>query len=72
MFDIETNIPIPAKRREWSVKYPWHVLDVGQSFFVPDGNFKSMLSLASRAKGRTGKKYLVREVDGGVRVWRTV
>lgn len=74
MYAIDTNIPVPTKtkraRTHWAIKYPWHKLDRGDSFFVPDGNLKSLRSSASMQKGRTGRKYLVRAVDGGVRIWR--
>ena len=70
MYQIETGIPIPARKREWSVKYPWHQLEIDQSFFIKGGKLKSIQSSASQQKARTGKKYTVRQIDGGVRVWR--
>jgi len=70
MYAVETGVPIP-RRKQWSQKYPWHDLGVGHSFFVADGNLKSLRASASMQKTRTGHRYLVREVEGGVRVWRS-
>jgi len=71
-FKIEKNHVVPASvdglgRRE---KYPWSKLDVGQSFFVKDVALRSMSSTASHAGRRNGKKFIARESEGGVRVWR--
>lgn len=69
MFQIDTDIPIP-RRPSINERYPWYNLEVGHSFFVPDGNLKSLRSSASQMKPKTKHNYLVRAVDGGVRVWR--
>ncbi len=70
MLQIDKDVPLPTGRREWSVKYPWHGMNIGDSFFIPDGNLKSLRASAAMQKARTQRKYLVRAVDGGVRVWR--
>lgn len=71
MIQIETNVPLPrAKRSPWSKKYPWHGMKVGDSFFVPAGNLKSLRASASIQKANTLRTYMVRAVEGGVRVWR--
>lgn len=71
MIQIDTNVPLPrAKRAPWSKKYPWHGMKVGDSFFVPAGNLKSLRASASIQKAK-GEAYIARTVEGGVRVWRT-
>lgn len=71
-YEIEKDIPIPAMSapRGRKEKYPWSTMDVGHSFFVPDGNVKMLNSSASKAKLRTGRTFVARQVEGGVRVWR--
>lgn len=72
-FKIEDEHAIPAVRQHNGrrEKYPWSQLEVGQSFFVdPPVALRSMSSTASHAGRRNGKKFIARESDGGVRVWR--
>ena len=71
MIVIDKDIPIP-RRRSQNEQYPWHDLQVGDSFFVAGAKLKSLRSSSSQMKRKTNHNYLVREVDGGVRVWRTV
>lgn len=71
-YEIENNHPLPAAaphggRRE---KYPWMQMEIGSSFFVPDEDAHRVKSSASKAKKRTGRTFVVRKVEGGVRVWR--
>ena len=71
-FKIEKGIPLPKQR----IKYPLNELGVGDSFFVASCNFKSteyssITSAANYHASKTGKKFTIRSVDGGVRVWRT-
>jgi hypothetical protein len=68
--EIETGIPLPLGRKYGPVsKYPWAQLEVGESFFVadPPSHFATMVSHASRIHSR---KFIQRQVDGGIRVWR--
>jgi len=71
-FEIENEHAIPAARQHNGrrEKYPWSKLDVGQSFFVEGVPLRSMSSTASHAGRRNKKKFIAREPDGGVRVWR--
>jgi hypothetical protein len=45
-------------------------MQVGDSFFVPEGNLPNLRSNASRANGVYQKTFTARAVEGGVRVWR--
>jgi hypothetical protein len=71
-FKIEDGYAIPASRQGNTrrAKYPWADLDIGQSFFVEGALLRSMSSTASHAGRRSGKKFIARAAEGGVRVWR--
>lgn len=75
---VESGVPIPAMRKRGSLaKHPWDDMKVGDSFFVPAVPDWTMTKLQSRlgshagsiAKSR-GTQYTVRQVEGGVRIWR--
>jgi hypothetical protein len=66
-FQIETGIPVPAAR----LKYPWDELDIEESFFVRDGNAGTISTSARNYAKKNGVRFVVRKVEGGVRVWRT-
>ena len=70
MIAIETGIPVP-RRQSPNERYPWHELEVGSSFFVPNGKLRALAAGASRMKRKMKRDYLARAVEGGVRVWRT-
>ena len=65
---VEKNIPIPPEKKR--NVYPYKVLEIGESFFVPAGK----LQIVCNANYRTGKlldrKFIARKDGEGVRVWR--
>ncbi len=71
-YEIEHDIKIPYK-----AKYPLADMSVGDSFCLPlNGRTATALQrLAStrvRYQGKKlGRKFTIRQVDGGVRIWRT-
>lgn len=71
-FAIETGVPIPKKGSSRLV-YPFGKMNVGDSFFIPNGCANSLNSCARNALGRGN--YVIRKctVSGvtGMRVWRT-
>jgi hypothetical protein len=71
MIEIEKGIPIPPQR-PWGHEtiYPWRTMEIGDSFFISGKPMKQAGSLAAKAAARTGQKFTLRTVDGGVRVWR--
>lgn len=71
-YEIEDSHPLPAvaPHKGKSEKYPWRQMEVGSSFFVADVPVSRIKSSASKAKKRTGRTFVVRQVEGGVRVWR--
>lgn len=74
-FKIEQNISVPEVRSK--TIYPFHLMEVNDSFFMPGDKAKSKLANAAFrfAKGKM-KKFMVRAiVDGnnkltGARCWR--
>ena len=85
--NIETGIPIPPVQSEGhggtKGKYPWHDLEVGQSFLVACANVErtrrfncltkckvsAQRTIAKQGKGN--RLFALRGVQGGIRVWRT-
>jgi hypothetical protein len=67
MYEIEGGIEIPVRL---AARYPFAGMEVGESFFVPDGDVKKLSNHACRYGKKSGRRYCVRKVEGGVRVWR--
>lgn len=68
---IETTVPIPKDNKGPKRKYPFAGMQVGDSFFVKDGIANRLSGICSYWQEKTGTKYMVRTVEGGIRVWRT-
>jgi hypothetical protein len=68
MVKLEKNIEIPEKQK--IAKYPYDVLELGDSFYVQDGELGRLCNANYREWRKSGKKFTARKVDGGVRVWR--
>ncbi len=66
---IDKNIDIPEYK---NTTYPFGELEIGDSFLVDTVTKTSQFSsFVSYARLKTGKKFVTRAVEGGVRVWRT-
>lgn len=61
---IEKDIPIPKNRRKQ--KYPWHDMEVGDSFLIQ----RNTLSMGAVNDRYSPKKFIARKVENGVRIWR--
>jgi hypothetical protein len=81
MFEVIAGVPIPGRKCEakyGSLRYPFKAMKVGDSFLVPveeEGKHKlqRLLSSAARNFGKPkGLKYVTRQLDEGVRVWRVL
>lgn len=78
MITIEKHIPVPTKTLDTRTKYPFAMMDVGDSFFVerPEGtDLKQLINRmrlnSGNAARRLNYKFVI-AVDGdGVRVWRS-
>lgn len=82
MIKIDKGVPMPTAATAGRVKqYPFAEMDVGDSFFVATqgGDIrKTQVRIAGNAsaarranKACAGRKFATRQVEGGVRVWRT-
>jgi hypothetical protein len=71
MYAIEKGIPVTRAFRV-PYRYPFNDMEISDSFFVPDGadRIRSTRARCSQVKQQTGKEFIARVVDGGVRVWR--
>jgi len=69
-FKVEKDIPIP-EIKERASKYPFAQMEVGDSFLVKDKrikqNVESMMYYHSK---KWNKRFTLRTVSEGVRVWR--
>lgn len=76
MYRVETGVPLPSPG-QGRKKYPWTKLELMQSFVVECGEWEieslmnSLTSCRANAQ-RGGKKFALRRVEGGVRVWRVL
>ena len=75
MFKIEKGIEIPEKKSGRKRKYPFVEMQVGESFFVPIVEGKSLQELQAMvgacANAAIGKGKVTVRIDGdGVRCWR--
>lgn len=74
-YPIEKGIEPPlGGSRTKQFKYPFHLMEVGDSFLIPCADeateeraYRRMAALYGRHKP---KRFKCRKVDGGVRVWR--
>jgi hypothetical protein len=84
MYPIEKDIPIP----DWppghkpvspiysSKLYPFHLMEIGDSFLVPPKSGETMRTVCRRVmprvvrESREEKKFISRRCKDGLRVWR--
>lgn len=66
-YEIEKDIPIPEVSGKGRSKYPFPEMEVGDSIFSDNVSIRQAAYAYARRKG---KKFVVRQVDGGYRVWR--
>lgn len=74
---VEKDIPIPeASHRKR--RYPLDQMEVGDSFLVPTDPAMTFRKLQAKASSSVayahgtlgGRRFVTRQVEGGVRVWR--
>lgn len=70
-FVIEKNIPIPAAYDRVH-KWPFANMEVGDSFLVDfsEATRRKLCTASSYYGKRRGKKFSIRKLDNGIRVWR--
>jgi hypothetical protein len=65
---IESGVEMPERNNQ---RYPLGEMEPGDSFFLPDTEQRTRIQSAVSWHGkRNGRKYSIRTVDGGFRVWR--
>jgi len=77
MTTIEKNIPIPKRVR--NRVYPFHLMEVGDSFFKEIESNKNIyaekqkiyLAIWRNSQRNTEKKFTTASVENGIRIWRT-
>lgn len=72
-YKIDKGVDIPARTGSTgrTPKYPWADMGIGDSFFVPGvtpATFGGAVSGTNKRKAP--KHFIVRTVDGGIRIWR--
>ena len=77
MFEIEKGIEITKSENNGTIdyKYPFNLMDIGDSFFVPcekSGTAILQRNISQLARNRRPKKFTVRRLEGGVRCWRII
>lgn len=74
-FKIEKGVPIPPRKIQ--SKYPWDQMDIGDSFFVPSTSGYKLSKIQSNAyaygiKITPKRKFVIRTLEKGFRIWRVV
>lgn len=78
MAEIESDVPIPVateRGRPFKRVYPFKDMKVGDSMFyaMPDGaaaKRRRPVHAAYKYGQRSGKRFVSRSVEGGIRIWR--
>lgn len=67
MIKIEKNIPFP--KAKIGAGYPWHEMEIGDSFLIAGKQHSSNQRITSN-HNKNGKRFISRLVPGGTRIWR--
>lgn len=68
-YEIEKDVPIPEVSGKGRSKYPFYEMAVGDSIFSENVSIRQAAYAHAR---RNNKTFIVRKVEGGYRVWRTM
>lgn len=73
MYEIEKSVPLAEVERGSGrpALYPFAVMEVGDSFFVPRVSVIGMSRRVHYWQKKLNAKFACRTVAGGCRVWRT-
>ena len=72
---IEKNIPIPPSGRGRCRIYPYHKMEIGDSFYIPEKKRSAQQSISGSfalfiEKHKPDWKFTCRRWKDGLRVWR--
>ena len=70
-YEIRKGVPIPSSKTGRNAKYPWHQMEVGDSFVFNGEARERAQTAASQAGRRYNKKFSVRKTEEGIVCWRT-
>lgn len=67
---IDKDIPLPPRSvgRPTAKKYPWDTMEIGDSF-LHQASYITATTSAQR-KALNGRKFSVRRMPDGIRIWR--
>ena len=70
--DKDVPMPAPGNRPGAVARYPFRSMEIGDSFFVPEGDFPldTVRRAAVRNSEYLGRTFKAAKMPGGVRVWR--
>lgn len=69
---IEKDMPAPPAAKGAPAKYPFSTMEVGDSVFFEGATIPCRQYVAAMTLGRyKGWKFSGRNVQGGIRIWRT-
>jgi hypothetical protein len=75
MYTIDKGVELPTLVPGKSSKYPFKDMEIGDSFLVPHGGDDTakhkIYSSASNTGRRMQRKFTIRRLPEGFRVWRT-
>lgn len=64
--NVEKGVPLPEGKR----RYPYKVMEVGDSFLVEGSSLQVVCNANYRAGKKLGKRFIARKDGEGIRVWR--
>ena len=75
-FKIEKDVPLPRATWRTAPEYPFAEMEIGDSFYVPKVKQGTLRSRVEAFKKRhsgihLNKKFALRTIRDGIRVWRT-
>ena len=64
---VDKDVPMPSLRRS----YPYETMAIGDSFLMPGKSLQVACNSNYRAAKKLGKKFIARNGEDGVRIWRS-
>lgn len=68
-YTVEEGVPVPPKKYVRKSKYPFVHMQPNQSVLIEGKSYNSLMGVLRKYKAE-GKKFIVRQVEQGLRVWR--
>jgi hypothetical protein len=68
-YEVEDNVPVPPKKVSRKSKYPFGSMAINQSVLIPEKGYSAVIGVLRKHKAE-GKKFIIRQVTEGFRVWR--